>query len=92
MFVCVCEELYPQDICIIHEHNCAKAAEAGGASAPIAPLSSPKISTKKRRRDSSGMGQKLVFSFLIFFLQVTVEITVMTQNATMICVSSAESH
>lgn len=70
--VCLCEELYPQDICIIHEDDCAKAAEPGGASAPIAPLSSPKISARKKKMRLIWNGPT---AFLFFFsLQVTVEI------------------
>lgn len=66
--VCVCEELYPQDVCIIHEHDCAKAAEPGGASAPIAPLSSPKISTRrKKKKDEIILEWANRFSFLYFF-------------------------
>lgn len=51
MFVCEYEELYPQDICIIHEEDCAEAAESGRASAPVAPHSNPKIGSKQQERN-----------------------------------------
>lgn len=47
VFVCEYEEPCPQDICIIHEEVCAKAAESGRASAPVALLSTPKIGSKQ---------------------------------------------
>lgn len=50
VFVCEYEEPSPQDICIIHEEDCAKAAESGRASAPVA-LSTPKIGSKQQERN-----------------------------------------
>lgn len=52
LFVCEYEEPHPQDICIIHEEDCAKAAESGRASAPVALLSSTKIGSKQQERNS----------------------------------------
>lgn len=47
LFACEYEEFYPQDLCIIHEEDCAQAAESGRACAPVARHSNPKTGSKK---------------------------------------------
>ncbi|TKS86354.1 Synaptotagmin-14 Synaptotagmin XIV [Collichthys lucidus] len=48
VFVCEYEELYPQDICIIHEEDCAEAAESGRAGCPSG--SAQQSQNRKRRK------------------------------------------
>lgn len=62
--LCLCEyeECSPQDICIIHEQDCAEAAESGRVGAPAAPQINPKIDVSNEEEIIGVCLDQLAFS------------------------------